>query len=308
MFFSLTQLPRSCMLQPRLPPTPDNPTLPPLCQLQGAEADSQVDRTLQPGVRSALLAVRDWRGYRNPWMPEAGEESVDYTYVNLRRNPERYTGYRGEHAARVWGAIYGQQGLWADAAAAPELRVFQRLVSGVHSSISAHLSYDHLQPDGGWGPDLAEFRRRLGSPELRGRVENLYFAYLFVLRAVMKAEPVLRGAAYDTGLPDEDAATVAALDRLFEGRELRQACPIPFDEARLWRGEDGAALKQGLQATFRNITRVMDCVGCEKCKMWGKLQFLGLATSLKILFSTEDCTGAPVPGSGERGCGNRLVY
>jgi hypothetical protein len=36
----------------------------------------------------------------------------------------------------------------------------------------------------------------------------------------------------------------------------------------------------------------MDCVGCEKCKMWAKLQLLGIATSLKILFSTEDCSGA----------------
>lgn len=31
----------------------------------------------------------------------------------------------------------------------------------------------------------------------------------------------------------------------------------------------------------------MDCVGCEKCKMWGKLQMLGIATSLKILFSQQ---------------------
>ena len=28
----------------------------------------------------------------------------------------------------------------------------------------------------------------------------------------------------------------------------------------------------GPQATFHNITRIMDCVGCEKCKMWAKLQ------------------------------------
>jgi len=41
--------------------------------------------------------------------------------------------------------------------------------------------------------------------------------------------------------------------------------------------------KLELQGCFRNMTRVMDCVGCEKCKMWGKLQFLGVATSLKIL-------------------------
>jgi hypothetical protein len=31
----------------------------------------------------------------------------------------------------------------------------------------------------------------------------------------------------------------------------------------------------------------MDCVGCEKCRLWGKLQILGLGTALKILFSVE---------------------
>lgn len=32
----------------------------------------------------------------------------------------------------------------------------------------------------------------------------------------------------------------------------------------------------------------MDCVGCEKCRLWGKLQVLGLGTALKILFSVGD--------------------
>ena len=32
----------------------------------------------------------------------------------------------------------------------------------------------------------------------------------------------------------------------------------------------------------------MDCVGCEKCKLHGKLQILGIATSLKILYSRDD--------------------
>jgi hypothetical protein len=50
---------------------------------------------------------------------------------------------------------------------------------------------------------------------------------------------------------------------------------MPFDEGRLWKGEHGAELKRQLQLTFQNITRVMDCVGCEKCKLWGKLQTLG---------------------------------
>ena len=29
----------------------------------------------------------------------------------------------------------------------------------------------------------------------------------------------------------------------------------------------------------------MNCVSCEKCRLWGKLQTLGLGTALKILFS-----------------------
>jgi hypothetical protein len=37
-----------------------------------------------------------------------------------------------------------------------------------------------------------------------------------------------------------------------------------------------------LRAHFRNISSVMDCVGCEKCRLWGKLQTLGLGTALKV--------------------------
>lgn len=54
-----------------------------------------------------------------------------------------------------------------------------------------------------------------------------------------------------------------------------KACPVPFDEGRLWKGSDGPELKRQLQTHFHNITRAMDCVGCEKCKLWGKLQLLG---------------------------------
>ncbi len=60
-----------------------------------------------------------------------------------------------------------------------------------------------------------------------------------------------------------------------DSEAVKQACPVPFDEGRLWKGEDGEQLKKQLQAHFHNITKAMDCVGCEKCKLWGKLQILG---------------------------------
>lgn len=223
------------------------------------------------------------------------ENGVEYSYINLLRNTERYTGYKGEHANRVWGAIY-QQPCLQDAQnpqAPAERRVFYKLISGMHSSISAHIVGDFLLDEATqtWGPNLEMFKWRLGNPEVKDRVENLYFAYLFVLRAVLKAGPILQQVDFDTGSPEEDAVTQRLVRDLVDSAALKHSCPIPFDEGRLWKGADAEALRDELQKSFRNITRIMDCVGCEKCKMWGKLQLLGIATSLKILFSTEDCSG-----------------
>ena len=39
---------------------------------------------------------------------------------------------------------------------------------------------------------------------------------------------------------------------------------------------------------FRNITRIMDCVECQKCRLWGKIQTQGIGTALKIIFSYNE--------------------
>eukprot|EP00461_Guttulinopsis_vulgaris_P005809 UN05824 len=33
---------------------------------------------------------------------------------------------------------------------------------------------------------------------------------------------------------------------------------------------------------FHNVSIIMNCVGCEKCKIWSKLNILGISTALKI--------------------------
>ncbi|KDO53447.1 hypothetical protein CISIN_1g0125551mg, partial [Citrus sinensis] len=119
------------------------------------------------------------------------------------------------------------------------------------------------------------------------RVRNLYFTFLFVLRAVTKATDYLEQAEYDTGNHEDDLKTVSLMKQLLYNPKLQAACPLPFDEAKLWQGQSGPELKQQIQEQFRNISALMDCVGCEKCRLWGKLQVLGLGTALKILFSVE---------------------
>jgi hypothetical protein len=68
-----------------------------------------------------------------------------------------------------------------------------------------------------------------------------------------QAEAYLSQAEYSTGNGAEDQETQELVRRLVNCQRLRTACPIPFDEAQMWRGSDGAELKQQLQNHFRNI-------------------------------------------------------
>lgn len=47
-------------------------------------------------------------------------------------------------------------------------------------------------------------------------------------------------------------------------------------------------VKEEFKAHFRNVSRIMDCVGCDKCRLWGKIQTSGVGTALKILFELDD--------------------
>ncbi|KAJ3380855.1 hypothetical protein HDU84_005538 [Entophlyctis sp. JEL0112] len=209
---------------------------------------------------------------------------AEVPHVNLLRNPERFTGYAGDSAARVWSAIY-RENCFADFAASSllgdgnavckEKRVFYRLVSGLHSSISSHICDQWLdQKTGKW--------LRLGQhPE---RIQNMYFTYVVLLRSITKIAPYLESNTWCSSTNDQKQ-----IKQLMKGIVDRTlSCPEAFDEHVMFSDEATASLKQEFKEHFRNISLIMDCVGCEKCRLWGKLQVTGLGTALKILFSFGD--------------------
>lgn len=249
---------------------------------QEGKPEAAVDRTLDSKV------FRGWIEVDNPWTNDDETDNGEMTYVNLLLNPERYTGYTGPSARRIWDAVYSENcPKYASGEICQEKKVLYKLISGLHSSISIHIAADYLLDETKtlWGPnpDLM-YDRVLQYPD---RVRNLYFTYLFVLRAVTKAKDYLEQAEYDTGNPEEDLKAQSLMRQLLYNPKLQAACPVPFDEAKLWKGQAGPELKQQIQKQFRNISAIMDCVGCEKCRLWGKLQVLGLGTALKILFSVD---------------------
>lgn len=46
-----------------------------------------------------------------------------------------------------------------------------------------------------------------------------------------------------------------------------------------------------IQYKFYNISRIMDCISCDKCRLNGKVQVRGLATALKVLFLPDSRKG-----------------
>ncbi|KAI0103448.1 endoplasmic oxidoreductin [Daldinia grandis] len=165
-----------------------------------------------------------------------------------------------------------------------EKRVFYRVVSGMHASISTHLCWDFLnQTTGEWQPNLGCYKSRLHThPE---RISNLYFNYALVTRAVAKIGPHLQSYTFCTGDEDQDAATKA---KVLAVTQSAASVPQIFDESLMFKNGEGPSLKEDFKNRFRNVSRVMDCVGCDKCRLWGKLQTAGYGAALKILFEFDN--------------------
>lgn len=153
----------------------------------------------------------------------------------------------------------------------------------MHASISTHLCYDYLnQTTGKWGPNLECYTNRLGThPE---RISNLYFNYALVLRAVAKLRNYLSTYTFCSGDPSQDARTKEKVIALAETISAKTQI---FDESTMFQ-DKSLILKDDFRNRFRNVSRIMDCVGCDKCRLWGKLQTAGYGAALKVLFEFDE--------------------
>ncbi|XP_032169374.1 ERO1-like protein beta isoform X8 [Mustela erminea] len=236
-----------------------------------------INSTLSNQSKEAFI---DWARYddsQDHFCELDDERSPAAQYVDLLLNPERYTGYKGSSAWRVWNSIYEENCFKPRSVYRPlnplapsrgeddvfclfvfkgesfytwleglclEKRVFYKLISGLHASINLHLCANYLLEETwgkpSWGPNMKEFKRRFDPVETKG-----------------------------------------------EGpRRLKNLYFLYLIELR-------ALSKEEFRLHFKNISRIMDCVGCDKCRLWGKLQTQGLGTALKILFSEKEIQKLP---------------
>jgi len=181
----------------------------------------------------------------------------------------------------------------------------------MHASINIHISEAYYPPSKlrpNWEPNLERFARHFGdSPE---RLKNLHFAYVVLLRALRRATPFLYNFPFTAGEDaEEDKRTMQLVQRLLDADAMQAGSPVAeaFDERRMFaapgssapstsvaREEDLVALKAKFKGVFQNVSAVLDCVSCQKCRLHGKIQLLGLGTAFKMLLLPEDLLASSV--------------
>ncbi|XP_026705910.1 ERO1-like protein alpha [Athene cunicularia] len=195
-----------------------------------------VDGSLSKETQQAVLRWSRHDDSSDSFCEADDISSPDAEYVDLLLNPERYTGYKGPDAWKIWNSIYEENCFKPQNVKRPlasgrddgghmfykwlqgvcvEKRAFYRLVSGLHASINIHLSARYLLQDTWsekkWGPNVTEFRQRFDEVITRGegprRLKNLYFLYLIELRALSKVLPFFERPAFQlyTGNKSHDA-------------------------------------------------------------------------------------------------------
>ena len=243
------------------------------------------------------------------------ESTKHAKWVDLRDNEERWTGYNGSH---VWDAIYSENCLLdSTQEMCYEERVLYKLLSGFHASVTIHLAESWFPPSKrlgrkNWTANPAVFKKHFEHhPE---RLMNVHFAFVVMLRALAKAKPVLYDHDYhiDPSLLAEDneeneeeneeenvdqrdaKRTQTLVRRLLDSNILNSCSDVfsAFDESLLFSdGESPStalALKASFKGVFQNISSVLDCVTCQKCKLHGKVTLMGLGTALKILLTPPE--------------------
>ncbi|XP_066467283.1 ERO1-like protein alpha [Tiliqua scincoides] len=284
-----------------------------------AERLGAVDNSLSEEMVQAVLQWTKHDDSADTFCEVDDIQSPEAEYVDLLLNPERYTGYKGPEAWKIWNSIYEENCFKPHSVKRPldplapdkgedegnmfyswlqglcvEKRAFYKLISGLHASINIHLSARYLLQDtwsdNQWGSNVTEFQQRFDEELTLGegprRLKNLYFIYLIELRALSKVLPFFERPDFQlfTGDTSRDGETKSLL---LEILHLTRSFPLHFDENSFFAGnqKEAAKLKEEFRLHFKNISRIMDCVGCFKCRLWGKLQTQGLGTALKILFS-----------------------
>ena len=223
------------------------------------------------------------------WLLKEDIDPKDGTYINLLKNPEGYTGYKGSH---IWNAIFKENCFTEKySSLCVEDKIFSNIFTGWLAVTNFEIG--------------CNFRNRNTKEKYvnityvankflyqKDKIDNLFFLYSLILKAANKAVPFFLDYDYSSGDAAEDRNTSKLIKEIFRHElknfdEIEEAFKDSYVEFEKYIYSN---MISELIIRFRNISSIIDCVTCSKCRMHAKLEVFGIATMLKIMFSksTED--------------------
>lgn len=219
--------------------------------------------------------------------PQRVEDTV---YVDLQHNPPSYTAYKG---GNDWKEIYDLQCDNEDDVPCNQTEHFYRLISGMQASVAAWAAWNHKcvntiaayqlkkeLPRYVSNPDF--YKRMLG--DYPDRLENMYYTFQAMLKTVCRLTPFLTGFAENLREKKEYEYLYRNLvDLLSADYDMCKHVEVSHDRHACEECQSSHAPDNNTQLKdprllekFNNISDLIDCLGCEKCRLHGKLKLTAL--------------------------------
>ncbi|CAI2368559.1 unnamed protein product [Moneuplotes crassus] len=234
------------------------------------------------------IPIEEYVDHSDGWMVD---EHLDEegSFLDIQKNPERFTGYNG---SIIWNEINKQTQLNHNfSTPGPHQDFLYRIVSGLHSSISTHISKFYLDDiearenfsliDFYTNYDI--FYERVG--KYPDRVKNLFYIYGFFLDAL---NHIIANLPHYTYYADDESKNQRIQNRMqWFGHYVSKIKNTEKIHDGLYNDISKKELAEKIKPMFRNVTELLNCIACDVCKFNARIQFVGVATMLKILFTEE---------------------
>jgi len=200
----------------------------------------------------------------------------------LEKNKEGYTGYQGQN---IWKAIYNENCFLTEGEnMCVEKRIFYKIISGYHANVNLNIcsGMKEIDKENSQRKNYEQLMKNF--LEHKDRVDNLFFLHSLFINALIKSKDVLNNLDISTGDENEDKKAKNIL-KIIQGKK-------DFNKHFTEGAKNSTSIKKFLgyekineiKMRFRNISEIVNCVSCQKCRLHGKMQIYGIATMFKILF------------------------
>jgi ERO1-like protein beta len=210
----------------------------------------------------------------------------DGIFVDLTKNPERYSGYNG---SSIWHEIYEENlfKIQFPSKGAHEDLLY-RIISGIQVNVNMHISKHYLEniddvenvEEAKFYENYDIFYNRIG--KFPHRIKNLFYTYMLVLHTLDNLKEVLPKYIYDTASKQNNYLVQNRM--LWVGHYINSLIDPELIISDLFLNISRIDLKNIIKPKFENITSILDCIGWNICKLNSKVQFTGIGAVFKIIF------------------------